>query len=487
MIPAKPAANAIQLRNGLQRFYFRFLAAAAMVVVSAPAVPTFGQLGSAWVSTSYTKKIHLDDDIGLQTFNWTSYKSVCSPVCADYSYDSSTDTETFRLLDGRTNRSEIRLQNEYSAGMRQFEGYVTFYSPLNDESLFQIFGSTDGATLCMMRGYSSNGGKIHVVGGIGDIQLNTYGVERRINVIHNQNKYVQFYVDSVFKGEFSENEQVENYWKYGDYGTVASDTVPAVVKWRAVRTFRDGLPPGGTATPPGAYEAEDAVLNGAVTAASQSGFTGAGFADFLNPSGDNVNWTVNAQNAGRYDLKFRYALQTSNRPLEIQVNGQVVNAALSFPATGNWVSWQYVTLPSQQLLAGTNTIGLTATGSSGPNIDHLLMTVAPTGFGDYNQDGVVNAADYIVWRRSRGQQVAHGTGADGNANGTVDDSDYDIWRFHFGTTLPTGAGNTILAAAVPEPNIQLSIAIIGFAHAARARRSSRHCVPSISFGCRCRN
>jgi hypothetical protein len=203
MIPAKPAANAIQLRNGLQRFYFRFLAAAAMVVVSAPAVPTFGQLGSAWVSTSYTKKIHLDDDIGLQTFNWTSYKSVCSPVCADYSYDSSTDTETFRLLDGRTNRSEIRLQNEYSAGIRQFEGYVTFYSPLNDESLFQIFGSTDGATLCMMRGYSSNGGKIHVVGGIGDIQLNTYGVERRINVIHNQNKYVQFYVIASSKASLA--------------------------------------------------------------------------------------------------------------------------------------------------------------------------------------------------------------------------------------------------------------------------------------------
>jgi hypothetical protein len=159
MIPAKPAANAIQLRHGFQRFNVRFLAAAAMLFVSVPAVPTFGQLGSAWVPTSYTKKIHLDDEAGLQTFNWTSYESVCSPSCADYSYDNSTDTETFRLLDGRTNRSEIRLQNEYSSGIRQFEGYVTFYAPLNDESLFQIFGSTDGATLCMMRGYSSNGGK----------------------------------------------------------------------------------------------------------------------------------------------------------------------------------------------------------------------------------------------------------------------------------------------------------------------------------------
>src|SRR5262245_21719295 len=78
------------------------------------------QLGSGWVQYSPTKKIHLDDQDGLQTFNWTSYKSVCDPTCADYTY--SNDVETFRLFDNRTNRSEIRLQNEYSTGSRQFEG-----------------------------------------------------------------------------------------------------------------------------------------------------------------------------------------------------------------------------------------------------------------------------------------------------------------------------------------------------------------------------
>ena len=98
--------------------------------------------------------------------------------CADYSYDSLTDTETFRLLDSRTNRSEIRLQNDYQVGRRQFEGYVTFFSPLDDESLFQIFGSTSGATLRMMRGYNDNGGKIRVVGGIGDLVTGVYGVEK---------------------------------------------------------------------------------------------------------------------------------------------------------------------------------------------------------------------------------------------------------------------------------------------------------------------
>ena len=41
------------------------------------------------------------------------------------------------------------------------------------------------------------------------------------------------------------------------------------------------------------YEAEDAVLSGAVVASNQGGYTGTGFADYLNASNDYVEWTVN--------------------------------------------------------------------------------------------------------------------------------------------------------------------------------------------------
>jgi len=169
--------------------------AACLFVAGGFISTTQAQLGTGWTQATYTKKIHLDDENGLQTFNWSSYQSVGSgSICADYS--SSSGTETFRILDNRSNRSEIRLQNEYSSGRRQFEGYVTFNSPLNDESLFQIFGSTSGATLCMMRGYSSSGGTIRTVGGGGILATGVYGVEKRINVVHSQNNYVQFYVNA---------------------------------------------------------------------------------------------------------------------------------------------------------------------------------------------------------------------------------------------------------------------------------------------------
>jgi hypothetical protein len=191
------------------------------------------QIGSGWSQKTYTRKIHLDDEAGLQTFNWTASKSVCSPSCASYS--SSGETETFRIIDNRSNRSEIRLQNEYSSGQRQFQGYVTFSAPLNDESLFQIFGSTSGATLCMMRGYSASGGSIRTVGGGGTLATGVYGKEQRINVIHSQNSFVEFYVNGTRKARFSENEQVSNYWKYGAYGTLRTGAV--TVKWRQVRLF----------------------------------------------------------------------------------------------------------------------------------------------------------------------------------------------------------------------------------------------------------
>lgn len=55
----------------------------------------------------------------------------------------------------------------------------------------------------------------------------------------------------------------------------------------------------------------------------------------------------------------------------------------------------------------------------------------PTLFdpGDYDRNGVVEQADYTVWRTSFGSTVD--LTADGNGNGIVDAGDYTIWRDHF--------------------------------------------------------
>jgi aryl-phospho-beta-D-glucosidase BglC (GH1 family) len=81
------------------------------------------------------------------------------------------------------------------------------------------------------------------------------------------------------------------------------------------------------------------------------------------------------------------------------------------------------------------------------NVTALTGGAGPTG--DYNGDGIVDAADYTVWRNTLGLGVDPvGSGADGNANGEIDDGDYLFWKEHYGDVIPPGSGGL---AIVPEP------------------------------------
>lgn len=71
--------------------------------------------------------------------------------------------------------------------------------------------------------------------------------------------------------------------------------------------------------------------------------------------------------------------------------------------------------------------------------------------GDYNGDGIVDAADYVIWRNNLGASVTPGTGADGNLNGVIDESDYVIWKNNFGNMFPPGSLTGLSPQAVPEP------------------------------------
>jgi len=86
--------------------------------------------------------------------------------------------------------------------------------------------------------------------------------------------------------------------------------------------------------------------------------------------------------------------------------------------------------------------------------------------GDYNGNGVVDAADYVVWRGMLDQTGA-GLAADGNGDMTVDQADYDYWAARFGNMAGSGGG---LATSVPEPATRLLLVVgVGCCHAARRR------------------
>jgi len=68
---------------------------------------------------------------------------------------------------------------------------------------------------------------------------------------------------------------------------------------------------------------------------------------------------------------------------------------------------------------------------TGPTID-----LGPVLLSDYSENNSVDAADYVVWRKTFGQYVAMYRGADGSGNGNIGPEDYGVWRQNFGKSLP---------------------------------------------------
>jgi hypothetical protein len=79
----------------------------------------------------------------------------------------------------------------------------------------------------------------------------------------------------------------------------------------------------------------------------------------------------------------------------------------------------------------------------------VIPVAPPPLLGDFNDDGVVDAADYIVWRKYLGDVTEANILNRGDGANGVDAGDYDIWKQYYGTVYTRGSG--ALANAVPEP------------------------------------
>jgi hypothetical protein len=94
-----------------------------------------------------------------------------------------------------------------------------------------------------------------------------------------------------------------------------------------------------------------------------------------------------------------------------------------------------------------------ATADSVQLYDLLLSVAAVVQPGDYNHDNVVNAADYVTWRKNDGTQAGYAT-----------------WRENFGTSS-SGSGD-LLAASVPEPASALLLTLAAAAWCLRRGRAA---------------
>ena len=75
--------------------------------------------------------------------------------------------------------------------------------------------------------------------------------------------------------------------------------------------------------------------------------------------------------------------------------------------------------------------------------------------GDFNGNGVVDAADYVIWRKNLGATRLVGpVPGDANSDLHVDGADYQVWRSNFGLDLASygtslGSGSAALAPSQP--------------------------------------
>ncbi|WP_197527827.1 endonuclease [Posidoniimonas polymericola] len=151
-------------------------------------------------------------------------------------------------------------------------------------------------------------------------------------------------------------------------------------------------------------------------------------------------------------------LQLSAAPFGDLEQGEagLLDAAIDASTVGLF-SATYELLLSGEDLVGDQTQSLFLT---------LLATIESAGLpGDFDADGVVNAADYVVWRDANGSAAdLNGNGVD---DGVVDALDYQVWRENFGA-VAAGPSST---KAIPSPgSLTLLVSLLTHTPQRRGRR-----------------
>jgi hypothetical protein len=111
-----------------------------------------------------------------------------------------------------------------------------------------------------------------------------------------------------------------------------------------------------------------------------------------------------------------------------------------------------------------NSVLNTVTGTGGQDVVLIGLsteTISVGVQGDYNGNGVVDAADYVLWRNGGPLQN------EVDAPGTVNANDYTEWKARFGKS--SGAGSSLSGGAVPEPQT-LILVLCGLSCAVISRR-----------------
>ncbi|HEX4413735.1 MAG TPA: hypothetical protein VH107_08905 [Lacipirellulaceae bacterium] len=129
---------------------------------------------------------------------------------------------------------------------------------------------------------------------------------------------------------------------------------------------------------------------------------------------------------------------------------------LDLTGVGSGSSWVIATYAALDGIFNHVTAGYTVNYGTGTNSQITLMATASGVKGDFNNNGRVDAADYVLWR----DRVGSGTALpNDNGLGTpIGQAQYDLWRSNF--NKPGSGSGSLESGAVPEPT---SVVLFGLA------------------------
>ena len=178
--------------------------------------------------------------------------------------------------------------------------------------------------------------------------------------------------DYLYSELWDNHETYQTIKTYLDTQQQESGAIPAEIA--AYPNTKDDAGPS--------YEAESASLSSGLTINSDHpGYTGTGFVANYGNAGDSVTFTVNAPEARRYSLVFRYANGAAgDATRSVSVDGASVGR-VTMPTDGNWNNWHFdsdVVTPT--LSAGNHTVTVSVgSGDTGfINLDNLVLGTLDT-------------------------------------------------------------------------------------------------------------
>ena len=155
-------------------------------------------------------------------------------------YSNSSGVETFRLEDSTASRCEIKINNNYSSGSHQFEGYVrcTGTPRSSGNSVQQILESTTGVgDVSQVRYYSSSSGTLKVLQTGITLATGVFGVYERINCIHYRSTgSIELWLNGSKKSTHTDVGSGTYYFKYGMY--IAGSSGKPQSQWKSIRCWK---------------------------------------------------------------------------------------------------------------------------------------------------------------------------------------------------------------------------------------------------------